>query len=159
MEHVVQIDLNGQPTEFHAEAATPLLWALRCDKHLTGTKFGCGVSVCGACTVIVDDEAEYACQLTLGELRQRGAKRITTIEGLSGPVADALRQAWIDCDVVQCGYCQSAQLIAAAHLLARTRAPSDEAIKTAMSRVLCRCGTYPRILKAIGQAVSRLGRR
>ncbi|PWK30773.1 [2Fe-2S] binding protein [Cupriavidus plantarum] len=107
----------------------------------------------------MDDEAEYACQLTLGELRQRGAKRITTIEGLSGPVADALRQAWIDCDVVQCGYCQSAQLIAAAHLLAQTRAPSDEAIKTAMSRVLCRCGTYPRILKAIGQAVSRLGRR
>lgn len=149
MVQVVQVTVNGTTVDVRSAPETPLLWVLRCELGLTGTKFGCGIGVCGACTVFVGKEARPSCR---EPVRQLQGASVTTIEGLRGPVADALRQAWTDCDVVQCGYCQSAQLIAAAALLARRRAPTDKEIDAAMKDIVCRCGTYPRIRKAIKQA-------
>ncbi|RZT36618.1 (2Fe-2S)-binding protein [Cupriavidus agavae] len=150
---MVQLTVNGKPVTVSAAPETPLLWVLRCELGLTGTKFGCGIGVCGACTVLVGKEIRQACREPVKTL---AAARVTTIEGLSGPIADALRRAWTDCDVVQCGYCQSAQLIAAAALLTRRRAPSDAEIDAAMKDIACRCGTFPRIRRAIHMAAAAL---
>ena len=137
----------------HSAPDTPLLWALRCERKLTGTKFGCGVGVCGACTVLLDGMAEPSCQIPLATIHNA---HVVTIEGLDSPEARALKKAWIECDVVQCGYCQSAQLIAATALLYCHRHPSDADIDDAMKGIACRCGTFPRIRKAIHQAAQSL---
>jgi len=150
---MVQVTLNGKTVTVNSAPDTPLLWVLRCELGLTGTKFGCGVGICGACTVLVGKEPKPACRELVKGINNA---RVTTIEGLDGPVADALRKAWIACDVVQCGYCQSAQLIAAAALLTRRRAPSDADINAAMKDIACRCGTFPRIRRAIHMAASAL---
>jgi isoquinoline 1-oxidoreductase subunit alpha len=146
---MLTLNINGRQVEVKSDPTTPLLWVLRCELGMTGTKFGCGIGVCGACTVHLDGAAEVSCQPFVGDLRGR---RITTIEGLEGPEARALRAAWSEIDVVQCGYCQSAQLMAAAALLKAKARPSDQDINDAMSNVVCRCGTYPRIRAAIHEA-------
>jgi isoquinoline 1-oxidoreductase alpha subunit len=146
---MLSLDINGAPTEVRSDPATPLLWVLRCELKLTGTKFGCGVGVCGACTVHVDGAAQVSCMRPVGALH---GKRITTIEGLDGAEARALKAAWTRLDVVQCGYCQSAQLMAASALLRRNRRPGPADIDAAMTPVVCRCGTDPRIRQAIYEA-------
>lgn len=122
---------------------------------MTGTKYGCGIGVCGACTVLLNGEAKPACQAPVKTLQDVS---VTTIEGLDSAEARALKKAWIECDVVQCGYCQSAQLIAASALLAHNPHPDDCAINEAMKHIACRCGTFPRIRKAIHQAAESLHR-
>ncbi len=141
--------VNGKKRAIDVSPETPLLWVLRDTLGLTGTKFGCGMALCGACTVLVDGEAVRSCQLGVGEAR---GKRITTIEGLAGSREHPLQEAWAAEDVPQCGYCQSGQLMAAAALLARKPHPTDAEIDDAMSGVLCRCGTYNRIRRAIRRA-------
>ena len=147
------IQLNGKPTAVTTEPDTPLLWLLRGELQLTGTKFGCGMALCGACTVHLDGEPTRACVTPLAAL---GGRAITTIEGLQGKEADAVRAAWLSADVVQCGYCQSGQIMAATALLKKNAKPSDGDIDAAMSGNLCRCGTYPRIRAAIHDAAKRL---
>jgi len=147
------IQLNGHPVTVSAEPETPLLWVLRGELHLTGTKFGCGISACGACTVHLDGQPIRSCVTPLSAV---GTKAVTTIEGLSGTEAGALRAAWLDVDVVQCGYCQPGQLMSACALLRSTPSPSDSEIDTAMSGNICRCGTYPRIRTAIHAAAETL---
>ena len=147
------LNVNGKPVSVDAEPEMPLLWILRCDLALTGTKFGCGVGICGACTVHVDGKAELACQLTLSKLGP--AMKITTIEGARGKEIDAVRAAWLDVDVVQCGYCQSAQIMAACALLKARPKPTDADIDAALGNIVCRCGTYPRIRAAIHQAAGQ----
>jgi len=150
--------VNGKPVAFAAEPDTPLLWALREELGLTGTKFGCGIAACGACTVHVDGEPVRSCSLPVSEAE---GKTVTTIEGLKGPdgALHPVQQAWIDAQAPQCGYCQSGQIMAAAALIARTGRPSDEQVDAAMTN-LCRCGSYPRIREAIrratGQAANEL---
>ena len=136
-------------TTVDAEPDTPLLWVLRGELKLTGTKYGCGVALCGACTVHLNGEAVRSCVTPLSAVRDR---EVTTIEGLQGNQADALRQAWTDIDVVQCGYCQSGQLMSACALLKKTPHPTDADVDAAMSGNICRCGTYPRIRAAIHRA-------
>jgi isoquinoline 1-oxidoreductase alpha subunit len=150
---VTTLLLNGKPTPVQAEPDTPLLWVLRGELQLTGTKFGCGMALCGACTVHVDGEPVRGCVTPLAAV---GARAVTTIEGLQGKAADAVRAAWLQLDVVQCGYCQSGQVMAAAALLAKNPRPSDADIDTALAGNLCRCGTYPRIRAAIHQAAKAL---
>ena len=145
--------LNGKSTPVQAEPDTPLLWVLRGELQLTGTKFGCGMALCGACTVHVDGEPVRGCVTPLAAV---GARAVTTIEGLQGKAADAVRAAWLQLDVVQCGYCQSGQVMAAAALLAKNPRPSDADIDAALAGNLCRCGTYPRIRAAIHQAAKAL---
>jgi isoquinoline 1-oxidoreductase subunit alpha len=147
----VTFEVNGQPTTVDVPADTPLLWVLRDAIGLKGTKFGCGMAQCGACTVHVDGEATRSCALPAGSLE--GA-RITTIEGLSPDGSHALQRAWQELDVPQCGYCQAGQLMSAAALLARNPRPSDADIDRAMNGNICRCGTYLRIRKAIHQAAA-----
>jgi isoquinoline 1-oxidoreductase subunit alpha len=147
----VTFEVNGQPTTVDVPADTPLLWVLRDAIGLKGTKFGCGMAQCGACTVHVDGEATRSCALPAGSLE--GA-RITTIEGLSPDGSHALQRAWEELDVPQCGYCQAGQLMSAAALLARNPRPSDADIDRAMNGNICRCGTYLRIRKAIHQAAA-----
>jgi isoquinoline 1-oxidoreductase alpha subunit len=147
------LNVNGKPVSVDAEPEMPLLWILRCDLALTGTKFGCGVGICGACTVHVDGKAELACQLNLSKLGP--AMKITTIEGVRGREIDAVRAAWLDVDVVQCGYCQSAQIMAACALLKARPKPTDADIDAALGNIVCRCGTYPRIRAAIHQAAGQ----
>ena len=149
MTPMLTIQINGKPTTVNAEPDTPLLWVLRGELQLTGTKFGCGMALCGACTVYIDGEPVRACVTPIAAV---GARAVTTIEGLQGKAADAVRAAWLQLDVVQCGYCQSGQVMAAASLLAKNPAPSDADIDTAMAGNLCRCGTYPRIRAAIHAA-------
>jgi isoquinoline 1-oxidoreductase alpha subunit len=146
---MTKLQVNGKIHDVAATGDTPLLWVLRDELRLTGTRFGCGIGICGACTVHVDGEAMRSCSL---ELKTIGARKITTIEGLSPQVGHPLRQAWIDGNVAQCGYCQVGQLMAAAALLAKTPQPSDVDIDHAMSGNLCRCGTYQRIRGAIHAA-------
>jgi isoquinoline 1-oxidoreductase subunit alpha len=141
--------VNGRPRQVEASPEMPLLWVLRDVLALTGTKFGCGVGLCGACTIHLDGEAARACQTSLGEAAGR---RVTTIEGLSAAADHPLQRAWLAEEVVQCGYCQSGQFMAAAALLARTPRPSDADIDAAMDGILCRCGTYNRIRRAIHRA-------
>lgn len=147
----VTFEVNGQPTTVDVPADTPLLWVLRDAIGLKGTKFGCGMAQCGACTVHVDGEATRSCALPAGSLE--GA-RITTIEGLSPDGSHALQRAWQELDVPQCGYCQAGQLMSAAALLERNPRPSDADIDRAMNGNICRCGTYLRIRKAIHQAAA-----
>ncbi|MDR6386405.1 (2Fe-2S)-binding protein [Paraburkholderia caribensis] len=149
---MLKLNINGKTVEVHSDPATPLLWVLRCELKMTGTKFGCGVGVCGACTVHVDNEAKTSCQEKLSDI---GTSRITTIEGLQGTQARALKEAWTHVDVVQCGYCQSAQLMAASALIRRNPTPSRKEIDCAMHGIICRCGTYPRIRQAILEATGQ----
>ena len=145
------LNINGKSLAVNAEPDTPLLWVLRGELHMTGTKFGCGMALCGACTVHVDGEPIRSCVMPIAAL---AGKRITTIEGLAGREAQALKAAWTDLDVVQCGYCQSGQLMSACALLKKTPQPSDADIDQAMSGNICRCGTYPRIRAAIHRAAA-----
>jgi isoquinoline 1-oxidoreductase alpha subunit len=146
------LKINGKTVDVQAEPDTPLLWVLRGELHMNGTKFGCGMALCGACTVHLDGEAVRSCMTPISAV---GARDITTIEGLTCAEASALKAAWIDLDVVQCGYCQSGQLMSACALLAKTPQPSDADIDAAMSGNICRCGTYPRIRAAIHQAAGK----
>lgn len=146
----MQLLVNGETHEIEVEPDMPLLWVLREELGLTGTKYGCGVAQCGACTVHIDGFAERSCQARVGDLQ--GAE-ITTIEGIGNPAAlHAVQAAWIEHQVAQCGYCQSGQIMQAASLLSETRNPTDEEIDFSMSGNLCRCGTYPRIRAAIHSA-------
>ena len=147
------IKVNGKDFQVNADPDTPLLWLLRGELQLTGTKFGCGMALCGACTVYVDGEPVRGCVTPIAAV---GGREVTTIEGLQGRQADAVRAAWLELDVVQCGYCQSGQIMAAAALLKKTPAPTDAEIDAAMAGNLCRCGTYPRIRAAIHQAAKTL---
>ncbi|NHB77723.1 (2Fe-2S)-binding protein [Rhodobacter calidifons] len=149
----VTLKINGKPTQVDLPGEVPLLWALRDGLGLTGTKFGCGVAACGACTVLVDGEAVRSCQLAIGDV----AGEITTIEGLGQPGNLApIQAAWVRHQVAQCGYCQSGQIMQAAALLAANPDPSDEDIDAAMQGNLCRCGTYPRIRAAIHEAAAMM---
>ena len=150
---MLTIQINGKPTPVSTDPETPLLWLLRGELQLTGTKFGCGMALCGACTVHIDGEPVRSCVTPLAAV---GSRAVTTIEGLQGKAADAVRAAWLQLDVVQCGYCQSGQVMAAAALLAKNAKPSDADIDAAMAGNLCRCGTYPRIRAAIHQAAKAL---
>lgn len=140
--------VNGRRRSVNVAADTPLLWVLRDNLGLTGTKFGCGIAQCGACTVHLDGQATRTCVLPIAAV---GAKSITTIEGLSSGTTHRVQKAWIAEDVPQCGYCQSGQVMAAAALLAQTADPSDAQIDAAMTNI-CRCGTYQRIRAAIHRA-------
>jgi aerobic-type carbon monoxide dehydrogenase small subunit (CoxS/CutS family) len=146
---MIQLLINGQSREVDVAAETPLLWVLRDTVNLTGTKYGCGLGLCGACTVHVDGQPSRSCQLQVGNL---AGKKITTIEGLSADGSHPVQQAWIEHQVPQCGYCQSGQIMSAAALLAAKPKPSDEDIDQAMSGNICRCGTYQRIRAAIHAA-------
>ena len=146
------LNVNGKALSVSAEEDTPLLWVLRGELKLTGTKFGCGMALCGACTVHVDGEPVRSCITPLSAV---GARKVTTIEGLQGREATAVRAAWAELDVVQCGYCQSGQVMSACALLAKTPQPSDADIDQAMAGNLCRCGTYPRIRAAIHWAAKK----
>jgi isoquinoline 1-oxidoreductase alpha subunit len=141
--------VNGKSHSVDVAPETPLLWVLRDTIGLTGTKFGCGMALCGACTVLVDGEAVRSCQLAA---KDAVGKRVTTIEGLSPKGDHPLQKAWIAEEVPQCGYCQSGQIMQAAALLAKNPRPSDADIDEAMRGVLCRCGTYNRIRRAIKAA-------
>lgn len=147
------LNINGKDETIDAAAGTPLLWVLRDHLKMTGTKFGCGIAQCGACTVHVDDAPTRACITPHDTLE--GAK-ITTIEGVTGGAADAIRSAWIKNDVPQCGYCQSGQIMAATALLDENANPSDEDIDAAMSGNICRCATYMSIRRAIKEAAGEL---
>jgi aerobic-type carbon monoxide dehydrogenase small subunit (CoxS/CutS family) len=148
---MVKLRVNNQEHEVNADAAMPLLWVLRDLLGLTGTKYACGISVCGACTVLVDGEPLRSCTTPVGAV---AGKPITTIEGLSAERSHPVQQAWIEEQVPQCGYCQSGQILSAVALLAQTPRPSDADIDKAMSGVLCRCGSYPRIRRAIRRAAT-----
>ena len=143
------LSINGQSHETDAAPDTPLLWVIRDHLGMTGTKFGCGMGLCGACTVHLDGVATRSCHLTLKEAQ---GKAITTIEGLSKDRSHPVQKAWLEIDVPQCGYCQSGQIMSAVALLKTNPAPSDADIDNAMSGNLCRCGTYPRIRKAVHRA-------
>ena len=150
----VSLTVNGTSATIDLPDDTPLLWALRDGMNLTGTKYGCGVSACGACTVHVDGVAVRSCQTPLGTV---AGAQVTTIEGLGAPDAlHAVQAAWIENQVAQCGYCQSGQIMQAAALLSETPQPSLSQIDEAMAGNLCRCGTYPRIRAAVQDAARRL---
>jgi len=145
-----KININGRVVEVDVEPETPLLWVLRDTLGLTGTKFGCGMALCGACTVHLDGQAIRSCITPVSAVAE--ATQVTTIEGLSADRSHPLQQAWIALDVPQCGYCQSGQLMSAAALLAQTPNPTDAQIDAAMAGNICRCGTYHRIRSGIRQA-------
>ena len=146
---IITLTVNGRRHPVTAQAEMPLLWALRDILGLTGTKFGCGAGLCGACTVHLDGQPIRSCGLPIGSI---GARRITTIEGLSPQGTHPLQLAWVEEDVPQCGYCQAGQIMTAAALLKKSPHPSDSDIDAAMGGNLCRCGTYPRIRRAIHRA-------
>jgi isoquinoline 1-oxidoreductase alpha subunit len=147
--------LNGKAVSVNAESDTPLLWVLRDEVGLTGTKFGCGAGLCGACTVHFDGQAVRSCQTPLSAV---AGKKITTIEAMSAtPIGKKVQAAWIELDVPQCGYCQSGQIMSAVALLTETPKPSDAQIDQAMAGNICRCGTYPRIRAAIHAAAGSKG--
>jgi len=151
---MLTLTVNGSRHELEVAPETPLLWVLRDDLGLTGAKYGCGMALCGACTVHVAGEPVRTCVYPVGELDGRA---VTTIEGLSPDRTHPLQQAWIAAEVPQCGFCQSGQIMAAAALLARIPHPTDAQIDQAMAPILCRCGTYPRIRAAIRQVSAPAG--
>jgi isoquinoline 1-oxidoreductase alpha subunit len=147
------LKINGAMRRVDVDGDTPLLWVLRDVLGITGTKFGCGVALCGACTVHVDGVPVRSCVTPINSI---GAKAVTTIEAVGKtPEGKALQQAWLDLDVVQCGYCQSGQIMSAAALLAKTPKPNDSDIEAAMSGNVCRCGTYQRIRAAVHRAAGK----
>jgi len=148
--------VNGQRRAVDVPDDMPLLWVLRDMLNLKGTKFGCGAGLCGACTILLDGEATRSCILAAGDV---GAKKITTIEGLSPDGSHPLQRAWVELDVPQCGYCQAGQIMSAAALLSRKPSPTDAEIADAMEGNLCRCGTYVRIRAAIKAAAASRGGR
>lgn len=150
---MTKFTLNGTEMELDVSPDMPLLWALRDGLQMTGTKFGCGVASCGACTVHIDGVPARSCQTYIGDLE--GAE-VTTIEGIDSPEAQAIQAAWVELQVPQCGYCQSGQIMSASALLKDTPKPTDEDIDTAMDGNLCRCATYARIRKAIHRASEML---
>ena len=150
---MLQLTINGREHRVDAAPDTPLLWILRDHLDMPGTKFGCGVALCGACTVHIDGKPARACATSAADA---AGKAITTIEGLDGKVAGAVQQAWEALDVPQCGYCQSGQIMSAAALLANNPKPDDAAITAAMDGNICRCGTYSRIRQAIKDAARAL---
>ena len=150
---MIRISVNGKSVQLDVDPDTPLLWALRDELRLTGTKFGCGIAQCGACTVYLDGQPMRSCQLQVGDL---DGEAVTTIEALAGKPAEAIRAAWRELDVPQCGYCQSGQIMSATALLTETPKPSDEDIDLAMNGNVCRCATYHRIRAAIHRAADIL---
>ncbi|MBT8107961.1 MAG: (2Fe-2S)-binding protein [Gammaproteobacteria bacterium] len=146
---MIEFEVNGQAVTAESEADTPLLWVIRDELKLKGTKFGCGIAMCGACTVHIDGVATRSCITNLGDV---AGKSITTIEGLDNAEGKALKQAWVEKQVPQCGYCQSGQIMQAAGLLANTPSPTDQQITDAMNGNLCRCMAYTRIHKAVKAA-------
>ncbi|MGE8454139.1 MAG: (2Fe-2S)-binding protein [Pseudomonadales bacterium] len=151
---MTHIQINGQTKDIDAPSETPLLWALRDELGMTGTKFGCGMALCGACTVHMDGAPIRSC---VTPLSSTAGHSITTIEGIEADaVGQAVQQAWIERNVAQCGYCQAGQIMTAVSLLKSTPQPSDQDIEDAMSGNICRCGTYPRIRAAIQLAAERL---
>jgi isoquinoline 1-oxidoreductase alpha subunit len=147
----ITLTVNGTHRSLDVDASMPLLWAIRDVLSLTGTKYGCGMGQCGACTVHLDGEAVRSCQTTVGSAANR---QVVTIEGLSADRRHPIQQAWMAGNVPQCGYCQPGQIMSAAALLARTPRPTDDDIDRAMAGNLCRCGTYTRIRRAIHQAAA-----
>jgi len=148
------LKINGEDRTHDASADTPLLWVLRDVLGMTGTKFGCGIAQCGACTVHIDGNPVRSCLLPVGSI---GSKAITTIEGIGATEAGAkVQKAWLDLEVIQCGYCQSGQIMSAAALLATTPQPDDADIDAAMAGNICRCGTYVRIREAIKRAAGEV---
>lgn len=145
----ITLNINGQDHSIDVASDTPLLWAIRDNVGLTGTKYGCGIAQCGSCTVHLDGEPVRSCVLPVSAV---AGKRITTIEGLSEDRSHPVQRAWIAEDVPQCGYCQSGQIMSAVALLASTPKPTDDDIDTAMAGNICRCGTYQRIRRAIHRA-------
>jgi isoquinoline 1-oxidoreductase subunit alpha len=151
---MVNLTVNGTTHAVDADPDMPLLWALRDLLDLTGTKYGCGIAACGACTVHLDRQPVRSCQTPIADA---AGKAVTTIEGVGGEVAEAVQNAWIRLDVPQCGYCQSGQVMSAIGLLSENRKPTDADIDTAMSGNLCRCATYQRIRGAVKEAAKTLG--
>jgi aerobic-type carbon monoxide dehydrogenase small subunit (CoxS/CutS family) len=149
---MIDLKVNGKTYQVDVDLDTPLLWVLREELGLQGTKYSCGIGECGACMVHVNGEATRSCVTPVSEVK---GKEITTIEGLAGSIGTALREAWIEGNVPQCGYCQPGQIMKAAELLASNPQPSDSDIDATMSQVLCRCGTYNEIRRAIHQAAGR----
>lgn len=147
------LTINGKSQNVDVEPETPLLWVLRDEIGLTGTKYGCGIARCGACTIHVDGQAAKACQI---QASAAVGKQITTIEGLSANKSHPVQQAWMEVGVPQCGYCQSGQIMSASALLAKRKNPTDAEIEAAMADNLCRCGTYQRIMQAIRLASSKI---
>ena len=150
----MKLDVNGQTREVEVTEDTPLLWVLRDELKLVGTKFGCGMAQCGACTVHLDGNPIRSCVTPVGSL---GDAKITTIEGLEGEVTEAVQAAWREIDVPQCGYCQSGQVMSAVALLSKDRRPNAEDVDSAMRGNVCRCATYQRIRQAIQNASETLG--
>jgi aerobic-type carbon monoxide dehydrogenase small subunit (CoxS/CutS family) len=155
---MITLSINGEPRALDVDPATPLLWVIRDYAGLTGTKFGCGIAQCGACIVHLDGKPVHSCVTPASTVAGR---QVTTIEGIAGGGAGLhpVQQAWIDEQVPQCGYCQSGQIMAAAALLDQIPSPTDADIDRAMSGVVCRCGTYPRIRKGIRRAAAAIARR
>ena len=151
---MIRLNINGQDRDVDVPGDMPLLWVLRDELNLTGTKFGCGIAQCGACTVHMDGAPVRACQTPA---ESAAGTRITTIEGVSGKAAEAVQAAWRKLDVVQCGYCQSGQIMSAVALLTDNRNPTDDDIDAAMDGNVCRCATYPRIRAAIKDAAKAMG--
>lgn len=151
---VFNLTINGKKKEFNVDPDTPILWVLRDHANLVGTKYGCGIGQCGACTIHVDGNAMRSCQLPISSIKDQ---KITTIEGLSENGDHPLQQAWVEHDVPQCGYCQAGQIMNAASLLKNNPTPSDGEIKAGMNGNICRCGTYLRIQAAVKTAAKKMG--
>jgi isoquinoline 1-oxidoreductase subunit alpha len=152
---MAKLNINGSIRDVEVEPDTPLLWVIREQVGLTGTKYGCGIAQCGACSVHINDEVQRSCSIRVGDVRE--ADRIVTIEGLSATSSHPVQKAWAALDVPQCGYCQSGQIMAAAALLKRSPKPTDQDIDAAMTNI-CRCGTYQRVRAAVHMAANDTSR-